>query len=103
MNVRQSTKGESMKFRKKPVVIEAIQFVGPESIATMKDAWGEEFNKFTTVGTETAKVMPISTLEGVMNACVGDWVIKGVKGEFYPCRADIFALSYDPAESSSSS
>jgi hypothetical protein len=42
--------------------------------------------------------MSIDTLEGVMTAQPGDWIIKGVKGEFYPCKPDIFVLTYEPAE-----
>jgi len=59
------------KFRKKPVVIEAFQ-------ATERQV--------------------IHTLEGDMVAEIGDWIITGVKGEIYPCKPDIFELTYDPVE-----
>ena len=60
-----------MKFRKKPVVIEAYQ---------------------------TDKEMDIETLEGTLHANVGDWIITGVKGEKYPCAPDIFEQTYEPVE-----
>jgi hypothetical protein len=60
-----------MKFRKKPVIIEAYQ---------------------------TDKEIFIETLEGVMKADVGDWIITGVNGEKYPCKPDIFAKTYEPVE-----
>lgn len=83
-----------MKFRKKPVVIDAIQFTGT-------NAW--DCQKF--MGTENPNVLwlqphaciEIFTLEGTMTALIGDWIIKGVKGEFYPCKPDIFAATYEPA------
>lgn len=77
-------------FKKKPVVIEAIQFTGHN------DA---EIAKFVGVsGYDPIDYWPsweIRTLEGTMIAEVGDWIIKGVKGEFYPCKPDIFELTYE--------
>ena len=60
------------KYRKKPVVIEAYQ---------------------------TDKEMDIPTLEGVMHADIGDWIITGVKGEKYPCKPDVFVQTYELVES----
>ena len=80
-----------MKFRKKPVVIEAVQYDG-----TLQSL--EAFNIPSVsqyLGSDTAQ---IETLEGVMTARVGDWIIKGVKGEFYPCKPDIFEATYEAAE-----
>lgn len=57
------------KFRKKPVIIEAYQ---------------------------TNKELDIPTLEGIMHADIGDWIITGVKGEQYPCKPDIFEQTYEP-------
>lgn len=75
------------KFRKKPVVIEAVQWTGSNE---------NEINKFSDPhGVYQGKVI-IQTLEGVMEGNVGDWIIKGVKGEFYPCKPDIFAATYEP-------
>ncbi|MEI7151539.1 DUF2829 domain-containing protein [Pectobacterium carotovorum] len=85
----------SSLYRKKPVVIEARQFTG----------------KWTGDGTEILNWMgrggdwsadtaelTIPTPEGVMTASAGDWIIRGVKGEFYPCKPDIFEATYEPAE-----
>lgn len=83
-----------MKFRKKPVVIEAVEFTGrnhAECIAFCPTAF-EPPDK-TTLGYS----LVIPTLEGNHLCSDGDWIIKGVKGEFYPCKPDIFAATYDPA------
>ena len=79
-----------MKFRKKPVIIEAIQFNGEN---------GEEIEEFTNcaarrLATHTP-LMVISTLEGDHQARTGDWIIKGINGEFYPCKPDIFEQTYE--------
>lgn len=97
-----------MKFRKKPVVIEAVQLrwtnwnelcdfmggiISPDnparSVETFSDSCGE-------VGPYIELTIP--TLEGDHTAKHGDWIIKGVKGEFYPCKPDIFAATYEPAK-----
>lgn len=77
-----------MKFRKKPVVIEAVQFDG----ANFSEI--EEF-----VGGDALVLcgdLSIVTLEGTLNASPMDFIIKGVQGEFYPCKPDIFETTYDP-------
>lgn len=79
------------KFKKKPVVIEAIQFNG-YNFSEIYD-WID--NKKGAYPDCYQKTMPIETLEGVMIASVGDWIIKGVKGEFYPCKPDIFESTYE--------
>lgn len=75
-----------MKFRKKPVVIEAVQFTGDifvhKSICRNPDG-GDAY---------------IPTLEGNMIVSPGDWVITGVKGENYPCKPDIFEATYERVE-----
>jgi hypothetical protein len=76
-----------MKYRKKPVVIEAIQFAGNNSSEIMLFANTACINK---VG-----ALIISTLEGPMLVSKGDFVIKGVNGEFYPCKPDIFEKTYE--------
>lgn len=82
-----------MKYRKKPVVIEAIQWKGTLDSLTEIAAWGgEEFF------VENGKI-EIETLEGTMTASVGDYIIKGLHGEFYPCKPDIFEKTYDKVES----
>jgi len=86
-----------MKYRKKPVVIEAIQWDGSRErldiirkfMVKNKPAWGSEARPDSLF---------IYTLEGTHRADVGDWIIKGVKGEFYPCKPDIFEQTYEPVE-----
>jgi hypothetical protein len=75
-----------MQFRKKPVIIEAVQFLGDISIhpALLREP-GDNQPAF------------IETLEGRMTANPGDWIITGVKGEHYPCKPDIFEATYETA------
>ena len=80
------------KYRKKPVVIEAIQFRGGEQSSDLAADVVAGRVRYPEDGT-----MLIDTLEGVMCARPGDWIIRGVKGELYPCRPDIFAATYEPA------
>lgn len=84
-----------MKFRKKPVVIEAWQNVdGPRRMPRwLDDAWRQAKIQFGGGG-----VIHIYTLEGVMRAELGDWIIRGVQGELYPCKPDIFEQTYEVAE-----
>lgn len=81
---------EVKKFRKKPVVIEAVRFNGWNA-GEIND-WMYGTGKYPTYFVET---IDIETLEGVMIANVGDYIIKGVQGEFYPCKPDIFKQTYD--------
>ena len=84
-----------MKFRKKPVTIEAEQFTDENKNRCFN------FVRCNCVADRDGNGLPtlrIQTLEGEMTASLGDWIIKGVKGEFYPCRPDIFAATYEPAE-----
>jgi hypothetical protein len=80
-------------FQKKPVVIEAIQL----KQENVKDIWhmlGKDdkvLEDFINIGQ-----INVPALEGIMTASVGDWIIKGAKGEFYPCKPDIFELTYKP-------
>lgn len=83
------------KFRKKPVVIEAIEYSGLHSADVMAAKWGQPFVEATVIGDGA---MSIKTLEGILFVSEGDIIIKGVKGEFYPCKPDIFAATYDLAE-----
>ncbi|MDQ3541808.1 MAG: hypothetical protein M3440_14100 [Chloroflexota bacterium] len=78
------------KFRKKPVVIEAEQFTGN----FLKELDFPE--NFAYAGDMSSLV--IETLEGNMTANPGDWIIKGVNGEFYPCKPDIFEKTYEAVE-----
>lgn len=81
-----------MKFKKKPVVIEAIQWTG-ENVNEILD-----FMKWKNADHDEKHGLVIHTLEGNHNATTGDWIIKGVAGEFYPCKPDIFLATYDKAE-----
>jgi len=85
------------KYRKKPVVIDAVRWTGEniDEILTFADGgpcplWGDDF----LVDKDKQEVV-ISTLEGLMTAGLGDWIIRGVKGEYYPCKHDIFIATYE--------
>jgi len=94
------------KFRKKPVVIEAVQLLdskesvneaiifihGEAEVSTewLKGAYYDDINMQGFLG--------IQTLEGNMKASFGDWIIKGVAGEFYPCKPEIFERTYELVE-----
>ena len=75
------------KYRKKPVVIEAIQWIGNNLSEIDKFIGRTVDNKETT--------LVIHTVEGDMEASIGDYIIKGVNGEFYPCKPDIFDKTYE--------
>jgi len=94
------------KFRKKPVVIEAVRWTGREadlpSVLSLVN-----FDKLPNNGPEIKPgigftpplgTLDIPTLEGTMTAQPGDWIIRGVKGEIYPCKPDIFEATYEPVE-----
>jgi hypothetical protein len=89
------------KFTKKPVTIEAIQFTGFEDVAAILEFVGDEASVQRGLPDKEGDLgelnIIITTLEGEMKAGKGWWIIKGIKGEFYPCRDDIFVESYDPA------
>jgi hypothetical protein len=84
-------RSEMPMFKKKPVVIDAVLYTGQNVVV---------INNFVN-GARGLLVdgdqICIATLEGVMRASPGDWIIKGVKGEFYPCKPDIFDATYEPA------
>ena len=87
-----------MKFHKKPVVIDAAQFNGLDDYLCIVE-WmrGAGFTQADEVRFETP-IMLIPTLEGTTAANPGDWIIRGVKGEFYPCKPDIFEATYEPVD-----
>lgn len=87
-----------MKFRKKPVVIEAWQFL-LEGAAPRPQWLIDAINAGTAwyQGGEHP-YYTIATLEGDHRADLGDWIIRGVKGELYPCKPDIFAMTYEAAD-----
>lgn len=84
---------EPRKFRKKPVEVEAIEFTGENArdVAT----WIGEGVLLESDSKGFMNRVVIQTLEGDMTAVVGDWIIKGVQGEFYPCKPSIFDETYD--------
>ena len=86
------------KYRKKPVVVEAMQFLGMEhpSIDTVA-AWISEGGCGDMMLFPGLLIIP--TLEGNMAAKPGDWIIKGTRGEFYPCELGVFEEVYEEAES----
>jgi len=87
------------KYRKKPIVIEAIR---------IEDAWFDRDhpNPMHPISTENNEVITdpvprvviVKTLEGEMTAHIGDWIIRGVNGEYYPCKNDIFEKTYEKVE-----
>lgn len=86
-----------MKFRKKPVVIEAVQWKNSdESRREIADFCGTHAEWRFNLGD-----VHVHTLEGVMTARPDDWIIRGVKGEFYPVKPDIFSATYEPVEEAS--
>lgn len=87
-----------MKFRKKPVEIEAFRFDGSSSSRNAIRDWVSGGPEPVEGGIRTSDIVDlyIETLEGTMRASAGDWIIKGVQGEFYPCKPDIFASTYEP-------
>ncbi len=84
-----------MKYRKKPVVIDAVEW----------KVTSESFDEIRAMGTDRHVIwhtvhgtLSIPTLEGNMTAKRGDMIIKGVRGELYPCKPDIFEQTYEPVE-----
>ncbi len=83
------------KYRKKPVVIEAFQ----HTRGALWPKWFDEaWDRKEVDGDPDTEIISIITLEGTMEANIGDWIIKGVKGELYPCKPDIFEMTYEPVE-----
>lgn len=87
-----------MKYRKKPVVINAFKWTGDmfqnEAPEWIMEAIQEGKVYFSNIGKENV-VMKIETLEGTHSANRGDYIIQGVKGELYPCKPDIFEMTYE--------
>lgn len=87
-----------MKFRKKPMVVEAMQFTGKN--ATEIISWAHEglpamANSIVFRDPVSNHLISIRTMEGIMLATPGDWIIKGIEGEFYPCKPGIFDRTYE--------
>jgi len=88
-----------MKYRKKPVVIEAMQLQS-DNVSKVLEWMGGLGVSSGGYDQNDMPFITIKTLEGEMTAMIGDYVIKGVKGEKYPCKPDIFAAAYEPVEAS---
>jgi hypothetical protein len=99
------------RFRKKPVVIEAVRVTAADyNGATWDGVPFSELPPWLVDAVVTRKIVPVTpgdtdyaeweiqTLEGKMLASPGDWIIRGVKGELYPCKPDIFELTYEPED-----
>ena len=85
------------KYRKKPIVIEAFRWHGDKSTQGLFEFVGEtEGSVFGRSNNEESLV--IFTPEGDMKASIGDWIIRGIKGELYPCKNDIFIATYELVE-----
>ncbi|MFB7860123.1 MULTISPECIES: hypothetical protein [Actinomycetes] len=94
------------KFRKKPVEIEALQWDGTAAGATPIIDWilsnggsatyeCSNPDRCVQFDGDNPHFIAILTLEGTMRATLSDWIIRGVQGEFYPCKSEIFAATYD--------
>lgn len=85
-----------MKFRKRPVNVEAVQYseFSPAKLTEIQKFMGGKTVLIQHDKNDKPKIV-IKTLEGDMYASLGDWIIKGVKGEFYPCKPDIFKETYE--------
>lgn len=92
-----------MRYRKKPVVVDAVRytrrFLWPDwfhDAVSANEVVVHNTGKFAAANEECYAL--INTMEGTMRADEGDWIIRGVKGELYPCKPDIFAMTYEDAE-----
>jgi hypothetical protein len=85
-----------MKYRKRPVIVDAVQFRRDHFSDIQKFTDGKATNFRIERCPNGKAYCDISTLEGVMTATERDFIIKGVKGEFYPCKEDVFLQTYEP-------
>jgi hypothetical protein len=84
-----------MKYRKKPVTVEVVHWTG-NNLQEVLDFIDK--TRYTFSENEKGTAIYLDTLEGGHIASVGDWIIKGVKGEFYPCKPDIFEKTYEKVD-----
>ncbi|CDM88189.1 Uncharacterized 10.3 kDa protein in GP2-GP6 intergenic region [Xenorhabdus bovienii] len=82
------------KFRKKPVVIDAFLFKGESNLNPEIPEWFVDAVLNSEIKAEPDHII-IRTLEGNHRADIGDWIIQGIKGELYPCKPEIFELTYE--------
>lgn len=81
------------KYRKKPIIIEAVQWTGDNFSEIKRFCVGAEQKKYYAQG-----AIQLPTIEGIMLAFPSAWIIKGIQGEFYPCKDDIFQETYERVE-----
>jgi hypothetical protein len=89
------------RYRKRPVVIEAVQYTAGYDGWWALNAWAQQWRDTdddVVLRINSDGTLTIPTLEGDMRAVLGDWIIRGVQGEFYPCKPDIFDATYEPAD-----
>jgi hypothetical protein len=91
-----------MKFRKKPVVIEAMRFRAGMTLDEVTEFVTCDVSGHGPGDSEVLDGLDIETLEGDLHVSDGDWIIRGVKGEFYPCKPDIFEATYDRVDDADS-
>lgn len=84
-----------MKFRKRPIVIEAWQWLGQPH-----NEWPRWVSDGARVSQADSAALAIHTLEGELSARLGDWLIHGIRGEVYPCKPNVFSETYDPVPDS---
>jgi hypothetical protein len=84
-----------VRYRRKPVIIEALRFTSGLSVDEMRTEWGAPFMLVARYDFPANELI-IRTLEGDKRAQLGDFVIKSTRGEFYPCEPDVFAMEYEP-------
>lgn len=84
------------KYRKKPIEIDAIRYTG-NNVSEIENFVGTNLLHYNTQE-ENNYQLGIPTLEGIMKASIGDYIIRGAKGEFYPCKPDIFKITYDEVQ-----
>lgn len=90
-----------MKFRKRPVEIEAIKYVDQSSLNQMALAWGKDFIDRTDIGfTQSTEKFFIKTREGISMVNKGSWVLKGILNEYHPCSDGVFLCTYEEIKSS---
>lgn len=89
---------KSIKYRKKPVVVEAMQFKDDSSdtIISLQEFMQSDLR--VSYANPEDPVIKIETLEGVMDASISDFIIKGINGEFYPCKEDVFKKTYEAVD-----
>lgn len=93
-----NSREDALKYRKKPVVIEAMQwlpFTNEDKVIAWMIANDASFDYDKP--TQTIKIRTMESHDAPLTVCIADWIIKGIQGEFYPCAPDIFEATYEPA------